>query len=701
MEKLIKTGEPLMKLNEVRIRNYRCIIDSDWFKIEDKKTILVGKNESGKSVILRALQHLNRDKNRKKISKLEDYPRHLVGQEEYDQSEEVIVSAKFKLETHERKLLSKFLGSPEVNKDENVEFLVNVNLNNKAEWEIVNSHHTSLEMPFKKSIITILTPAITDINSDIEVYRSGLADNSSSLAAEDWQIVEEIKEALAEADIDRFFSSLKGYLEVYDKIQQEMNDSEYNNVNTDNMRKAMGRVSDVLDQFTEYQSVGNELFNSVPQFVFFSEYYQIDSEIYLDDLLGIESRGVKKRRSQGNFNLIRALGCTVKELSEQGREDRSRDEYNKKKNQRQYKLNNASRGLTKKIKDAWQPDKDSLEARYLRVTADGQRLKFEVSEDNDTWIEFDRRSNGYQWLVSFYITLITEAKESYKNAIFLLDEPGLSLHGLKQVKFRETLSKLAETNQTIYTTHSPFLVGSNELEIVRVVELKEKEKGTKVYNNLRSQDPASIFPLHAALGYNISSSLFSQERNFVVEGYTDYLYIDTTAIILRNNKKIKLNDKISILPANTANFVPIYAAILLANDLKVGVLLDSDPEGDIQAERDELMEYLGEKKILRVGDFLEQQSDIKVAQIEDMLRDTLAVVASDKYQMEELIDIIREKPSESIVYILKDKLGNRFRKYDLAKAYLKWTKEKEADDLSEREVKQWTKLIKKMNQILK
>ena len=32
------------------------------------------------------------------------------------------------------------------------------------------------------------------------------------------------------------------------------------------------------------------------------------------------------------------------------------------------------------------------------------------------------------------------------------------LHGLKQREFRETISRLATHNETLYTTHSPFLV---------------------------------------------------------------------------------------------------------------------------------------------------------------------------------------------------------------------------------------------------
>ena len=47
-----------MLLIDVRIKNYKCILDSETFSI-DQLTCLVGKNESGKSAILQALYKLN------------------------------------------------------------------------------------------------------------------------------------------------------------------------------------------------------------------------------------------------------------------------------------------------------------------------------------------------------------------------------------------------------------------------------------------------------------------------------------------------------------------------------------------------------------------------------------------------------------------------------------------------------------------
>ena len=777
-----------MKLSGVRIRNYRCIIDSGWFKIEDKKTIFVGKNESGKSVILRALQLLNRNENRIKVDKINDYPEYLSGK---NNESEIIVSAKFKFGSQEAQMLSELFGILVINKE--TEYLVNVYINNDAKWEIVDTdsvpsplgreielklksfhiilnallqyavQHNSLPISvgdaslegivndIKRQDFLEILNNLKDMNiiafianlldMDIEGVRKATLETDSEGVQEIMKMdLEIIRKAILETDLEGIRKAiletdLEGIQEIIKKegffnaveniktddvinIQEDLivfleshlkGDGEKKNAELPKHLKTITieNPAKMINIFYKCLCIGDELLSSLPQFIFFSEYYRIDTEIHLEELLSMKrSENSNKDLRLGTLNLIRTLGSTIEELSEQGKEthisnQEERDIYNERKTLRKRNLAFASRRLTEEINRAWQPEEDAFEARHLRVIADGQQLVFEVSEDGEHWIKFNRRSNGYQWLVSFYITLIKEAKDSYKDAIFLLDEPALSLHGKKQIKFRETLSSLAESNQTIYTTHSPFLVGPDELEMVRVVELKAKEEGTKVHNNLKTGDPASLYPLHAALGYDLSSSLFFQERNLVVEGYTDYLYFETTAIMLRNNGKVEDNNNTSLIFANTASLVPTYAAILTSNDLKVAVLFDSDTEGDIHAQRDELIETIGRKRILRVGKFLMGQSNLKCANIEDMLRDTLAEIASEKYQNGNLVDIVEKNPSISIVSILEDEVGSRFRKYDLAKAYVQWTKDKEAEDLKDREIDQWTKLINEINEVLK
>ncbi|MGP9526469.1 ATP-dependent nuclease, partial [Psychrobacter sp. AOP7-D1-15] len=208
-------------------------------------------------------------------------------------------------------------------------------------------------------------------------------------------------------------------------------------------------------------------------------------------------------------------------------------------------------------------------------------------------IELDQRSEGFQWLVSFFIIFFAEAADKHKNAILLLDEPGMSLHALKQRDFRTTISRLAEQNQTIYTTHSPFLVGPDELNIVKVVEMKDRSDGTKVHNTINSSDPAALLPLQEALGYDLAQSLFTQKKNLILEGLTDYWYIEAASALLRAKKIADLNDKISLVFANTAGKVVYYATILHAQNLKIAALLDSDSAGNQAATQDSLVYTLG------------------------------------------------------------------------------------------------------------
>ena len=119
--------------------------------------------------------------------------------------------------------------------------------------------------------------------------------------------------------------------------------------------------------------------------------------------------------------------------------------------------------------------------------------------------------------------------------------------------------------------------------------MKNRTDGTKVHTTMASSDHAGLLPLQEALGYDLAQSLFSQQRNLVLEGLTDYWYIDATAQLLRANGLESLNEKIALVFANTAGKVVYYATILFAHNLKVAALLDSDAAGEQAAQQDSLV----------------------------------------------------------------------------------------------------------------
>jgi hypothetical protein len=182
----------------------------------------------------------------------------------------------------------------------------------------------------------------------------------------------------------------------------------------------------------------------------------------------------------------------------------------------------------------------------------------------------------------------------------------------------------------------------------------------------------------------------------VLEGLTDYWYLDAVAQILREGGIVDLNEKIALQPAGDAGKVVYYATILHAQKLKVAALLDSDAAGDQAASQDVLVHTLGNKAILRTKDAY--GGAVKRPEVEDMLRETLVSLA--KVQLGwDVAATATAQPARPIVDIFEAEAAG-FSKYRLAKAFLRWTREHNAGDLTGDERAQWKKLIEAINAAL-
>jgi hypothetical protein len=233
--------------------------------------------------------------------------------------------------------------------------------------------------------------------------------------------------------------------------------------------------------------------------------------------------------------------------------------------------------------------------------------------------------------------------------------------------------------------------------MVRVVDMTDRKGGTKVHGELSSGDPAALLPLQEALGYDLAQSLFSQTKNLVLEGLTDYWYVESVAQLLRAAGSADLDEKIALVFANSAGKVVYYATILHAHKLKVAALLDSDAAGDQAAQQESLVHTLGNKKILRTKD--SYSGKVTKPEIEDLLRETLVQVALDDLGWD-VRATAAVQPARPIVEIFSAEVDG-FSKYKLAKAFLRWARAHEASDLREDERSQWTALIGAVNKALK
>jgi len=669
-----------MRLVKARVQMYRSVIDTGEFEVENGKTILVGPNEAGKTVILQALQKLNAPEGVEGFDPLRDYPRSQYNKDIrrglVDASDVTVVEGHFQLESPDLE------GLPEG--FEQCTYVYGRKLNNEAWHRIEGGPALPTYDSISKDLLRLAAHADKHSSGETPSVKEQLVSITSG-----WKPSTRLSGTHAR--------NLKAFLEKTLPLIEEGNDAEEHRYD---------RLMQSCRAVEERGSVLQHLNSRLPVFVLFNNYFRVRPRIHLEHLAQRVQSGVldDKQYDYGNLCLLKLLGFTPEELAELGNAAKPGQNdaaalkvYQDKLDSRDYQLNSASVDLTEQIVSVWNPDPERAEASKLKIKADGQYLKVVVEDELGVEIELDQRSEGFQWLVSFFVVFFAEAADKHENAVLLLDEPGLHLHGLKQRDFRETISRLAAKNQTLYTTHSPFLVGPDELDMVRVVDMTNRKDGTKIHGDLSSGDPAALLPLQEALGYDLAQSLFSQTRNLVVEGLTDYWYVEAVALLLRDSGEADLNKSIAIVPANTAGKVVYFATILHANKLKVAALLDSDTAGNQAAEQDILVHSLGNKRILRTKD--SYSGSVNAPEIEDLLRETLINVAQEELGWE-IRSTAQRQDSRPIVDIFGAEISD-FSKYKLSKAFLRWARTHDANELTLDERQQWTALITKINKALK
>jgi len=660
-----------MKLAKARVRNYRSIKDTDWFEVTPDKTILVGPNEAGKTAVLTALQTLSMPPGEpSRIDLLRDYPRSQFSDVDTDgtpASEVELASAFYTLDAEEIALMERQAPT----------------LSGVTELYLSSYYDGSRKYHFGED--AQLWGSYGDVEKPLAVLRSKLtregADAEPALKAlaaltSEWTAATTLQGARG-TQLDGWLDEVVEYLDLDD-------------TKTDKAFDAV-RVAARADK--SVTAAWDAIRPRIQFFVYFSQYFKVRPRIHLGRLASQEANGdVDEEYDFGNLCLLRLLGQSAGELAELGRgaPDVQKDPYGKdirptaeqiaafqeRIDRRDYRLNAAAIKLTDAINEVWG------DRRELEIRADGPYLKVVVRNEDGARVELDQGSEGFRWLVSFYVVFQAQAKGEYANAILLLDEPGTSLHALKQKQFRETVSKLAVKNQTLFTTHSPFMVGSDEMDKVRIVEMKDRQTGTVVHEDFAVDDPRSLFPLQAHFGYELGQTLFGQHRNLVVEGITDYWYLEAAADAARDAGAARLDDAVTIIPAGDAGKVVYHATVLDAQGLRVAALFDSDSAGNTAASNETLVHILKSKQILRIATFY--TGLVPNPETEDLLRDTLLRVARDELGID-AVDTANSQPKRPLCDVLTAAGGGKFSKYRLGKAFIRWMREHGWADLTESE----------------
>lgn len=313
----------------------------------------------------------------------------------------------------------------------------------------------------------------------------------------------------------------------------------------------------------------------LPKFMYLEDYPEIKGHQDIAKFLKRKSEGQQTAADINFEKLCKVAGLSPKKLQEllQINDQETRGQL----------ANRAGAVVTTAIRKRWK-DRELK----VRFNLDAQHFDTLISDPNsvyDVEVNLDERSRGFQWFFAFYIVFAADTEDGEADgAILLLDEPGLYLHARSQ---GDLLRHLEDdfTNQIVYTTHSPFMVPTHQLDWVRTVNIAEEE-GTTVSNDPNG-DARTLFPLQAALGYDLAQSLFIGPSNLVVEGVTDFWILSAVSAYLNDQGKVGLDERLTVTPAGGAQKVHYMVALLTSEHLKVLVLFDD--EKDAKATRDDLV----------------------------------------------------------------------------------------------------------------
>ncbi|MGN8384540.1 ATP-binding protein [Helicobacter pylori] len=184
-------------------------------------------------------------------------------------------------------------------------------------------------------------------------------------------------------------------------------------------------------------------------------------------------------------------------------------------------------------------------------------IKLEVydcrkSHDHNEPIILSQQSTGFQWAFNFMFGFLYNVGSHFslnKNIIYIMDEPATHLSVPARREFRKFLKEYAHKNHVTFVlaTHDPFLVDTDHLDEIRIVE-KETE-GSVIKNhfnyplNNAGKDSDALDKIKRSLG--VGQHVFhnpQKHRIIFVEGITDYCYLSAFKLYFnKHNPQFKDN----------------------------------------------------------------------------------------------------------------------------------------------------------------
>lgn len=673
-----------MRVQKVQLKNFLSVKDSGEVKIDEKITVLIGINESGKTNFLKALESFDPDYEYTE----EDFCNYSDVREKLDRKElepKDIEMVKIWLKTEEEDIKKLKKIHQELAKTKHLEITKYFNNQYKVEspdYKIENMRTRRAKI--LEGIVEKISSQVGSLATKLEQHMQRHAPFASSKPQFD-QCVEKF----LSTDFTNLSNVVPAFSELYTCLRALPNMDAQISSDVENAIKMLEQLKNGLMNKLKEKDIAEKILDLVPNFIYFSSIDLLMDSVKIDGFL-------KNRSKYKTFdNLTNLAGLDVKTLKKMSL-------Y-----RRRLITDVASTRITGMVNESWTQEKVGV-----RIGINGEHLAVFVEDETGALADPpSKRSDGFQWFLSFYINFMAGSKGEFRNTVLLLDNPGLLLHASGQRDLLRTLEKISESNQIIFTTHSPFLIDRKHLSRVRIVLKKGYRIGTTIEEKFHHSNYDALEPIRAAIGMSLGDALFGTKNNLIVEGYPDYLILEAMSNFCKRIRENYLHSKISVIAVGGADKVPFYALYFGKENLNYAVLLDNDPKGRKVAK--DLVEdyYVEEKNIIKLNDIAPEERRGMDVEIEDLIdssfynkavneayKEILERKGKEEIKIQDLETSIIKQTKKYEKYFRKNKLGT-FNKVIAAKQIYNITSDKlcTKEVVGEKTIKNFDKLFQIIN----
>jgi len=338
------------------------------------------------------------------------------------------------------------------------------------------------------------------------------------------------------------------------------------------------KENEMMAEYYTNIEMAEECFKHIPVFEIFEDFSSLlPNRIDMEDVFA-ENSMVEGFKAARNFLIIAGLDEKFFEV-----------QNNRILKQKIEKLNNE---ITLNFQDYWRQNIGKQDK--IKINFELEHYDYRYPEKmGKPYLEFwikdaqerlypKQRSRGVRWFLSFYLELKASAIECKdRSRVFLIDEPGLSLHARAQEDVLKVFEDIKKDIQIIYTTHSPHLINLSKLYRLLAVQraVEDDMKSETVIFDAKSLNEAStdtLSPIYTLMGTKLSDHQFIKKKNnVIVEDAVTYHYLKTLFNLIDFNKEIYF------LPATDVLNVPALVNLLIGWRLDFIVLLDDDVDGNL------------------------------------------------------------------------------------------------------------------------